>query len=80
MPVTLAVITSTFPAEERSKAIDVWTAVARAHLRRKLVVRDHALNKPFLTMLFAAATIASWGSRGVQSSTRRAFSLEVFLA
>lgn len=28
MPVTLAVITSTFPAEERSKAIGVWTAVA----------------------------------------------------
>ena len=27
MPVTLAVITSTFPAEERSKAIGVWTAV-----------------------------------------------------
>jgi EmrB/QacA subfamily drug resistance transporter len=30
MPVTLAVITSTFPAEERSKAIGVWTAVAGA--------------------------------------------------
>lgn len=28
MPVTLAVITSTFPAEERSRAIGVWTAVA----------------------------------------------------
>jgi len=28
MLVTLAVITSTFPAEERSKAIGVWTAVA----------------------------------------------------
>lgn len=28
MPVTLAVITSTFPAEERSKAIGMWTAVA----------------------------------------------------
>jgi EmrB/QacA subfamily drug resistance transporter len=28
MPVTLAVITSTFPDEERSKAIGVWTAVA----------------------------------------------------
>lgn len=28
MPVTLAVITSTFPNEERSKAIGVWTAVA----------------------------------------------------
>lgn len=28
MPVTLAVITSTFPAAERSKAIGVWTAVA----------------------------------------------------
>lgn len=28
MPVTLAVITSTFPAEERSKAIGVWTGVA----------------------------------------------------
>jgi EmrB/QacA subfamily drug resistance transporter len=28
MPVTLAVITSTFPAEERSKAIGVWTAVS----------------------------------------------------
>lgn len=28
MPVTLAVITSTFPAEERSKAIGIWTAVA----------------------------------------------------
>jgi EmrB/QacA subfamily drug resistance transporter len=28
MPVTLAVITSTFPAEECSKAIGVWTAVA----------------------------------------------------
>ncbi|WP_437571905.1 MFS transporter [Sorangium sp. So ce542] len=28
MPVTLAVITSTFPAEERSKAIGVWSAVA----------------------------------------------------
>jgi EmrB/QacA subfamily drug resistance transporter len=27
MPVTLAVITSTFPPEERSKAIGVWTAV-----------------------------------------------------
>ena len=42
--------------------------------------KDHALSKPFLTMLFAAAMIASWGSRGIQSSTRRAFSLEVFLA
>ncbi len=30
MPVTLAVITSTFPAEERSNAIGVWTAVAGA--------------------------------------------------
>jgi EmrB/QacA subfamily drug resistance transporter len=30
MPVTLAVITSTFPAEERSKAIGVWTAVCGA--------------------------------------------------
>jgi len=28
MPVTLAVITSSFPDEERSKAIGVWTAVA----------------------------------------------------
>lgn len=28
MPVTLAVITSTFPKEERSKAIGVWTGVA----------------------------------------------------
>ncbi|TYQ00165.1 EmrB/QacA subfamily drug resistance transporter [Tenacibaculum adriaticum] len=28
MPITLAVITSTFPAEERSKAIGIWTAVA----------------------------------------------------
>src|ERR1041384_5354449 len=28
MPVTLAVITSTFPAEERSRAIGVWTGVA----------------------------------------------------
>jgi EmrB/QacA subfamily drug resistance transporter len=28
MPVTLAVITSTFPEEERSKGIGVWTAVA----------------------------------------------------
>lgn len=28
MPVTLAVITSTFPNEERSKAIGIWTAVA----------------------------------------------------
>lgn len=28
MPVTLAVITSTFPNEERSKAIGVWTGVA----------------------------------------------------
>ncbi|MGW3349644.1 MFS transporter [Nonomuraea rubra] len=28
MPVTLAVITSTFPDEERSKAIGVWTGVA----------------------------------------------------
>lgn len=28
MPVTLAVITSTFPEEERSRAIGVWTAVA----------------------------------------------------
>ncbi|WP_020385653.1 MFS transporter [Kribbella catacumbae] len=28
MPVTLAVITSTFPDQERSKAIGVWTAVA----------------------------------------------------
>jgi EmrB/QacA subfamily drug resistance transporter len=28
MPVTLAVITSTFPAEERSRAIGIWTAVA----------------------------------------------------
>ncbi len=28
MPVTLAVITSTFPAEDRSKAIGVWTGVA----------------------------------------------------
>jgi EmrB/QacA subfamily drug resistance transporter len=28
MPVTLAVITSTFPAEERSQAIGVWSAVA----------------------------------------------------
>lgn len=28
MPVTLAVITSTFPKEERSKAIGIWTGVA----------------------------------------------------
>lgn len=28
MPITLAVITSTFPDEERSRAIGVWTAVA----------------------------------------------------
>ncbi|KAB8145617.1 MFS transporter [Chloroflexia bacterium SDU3-3] len=28
MPVTLAVITSTFPSEERSKAIGIWSAVA----------------------------------------------------
>jgi EmrB/QacA subfamily drug resistance transporter len=28
MPVTLAVITSTFPSEKRSKAIGIWTAVA----------------------------------------------------
>ncbi|MDV6264582.1 MFS transporter [Rhodococcoides yunnanense] len=28
MPVTLAVITSTFPADERAKGIGVWTAVA----------------------------------------------------
>lgn len=28
MPVTLAVITATFPAEERSKAIGIWTGVA----------------------------------------------------
>ncbi|MCO1656429.1 MFS transporter [Pseudonocardia humida] len=28
MPITLAVITSTFPAEERSRGIGVWTAVA----------------------------------------------------
>ena len=28
MPITLAVITSTFPSEERSKAIGIWTAVA----------------------------------------------------
>jgi EmrB/QacA subfamily drug resistance transporter len=28
MPVTLAVITSTFPAEERSKAIGIWSGVA----------------------------------------------------
>lgn len=28
MPVTLAVITSSFPKEERSKAIGIWTAVA----------------------------------------------------
>ncbi|WP_315941757.1 MFS transporter [Chryseobacterium paludis] len=28
MPVTLAVITSTFPEEERSKAIGIWTGVA----------------------------------------------------
>jgi EmrB/QacA subfamily drug resistance transporter len=28
MPVTLAVITSTFPAEQRSRGIGVWTAVA----------------------------------------------------
>ncbi|WP_067151669.1 MFS transporter [Pseudotamlana agarivorans] len=28
MPITLAVITSTFPGEERSKAIGIWTAVA----------------------------------------------------
>lgn len=28
MPVTLAVITSTFPQEERSKAIGIWTGVA----------------------------------------------------
>ena len=30
MPVTLAVITTTFPPEERSKAIGVWTAVSGA--------------------------------------------------
>jgi Na+/melibiose symporter-like transporter len=30
MPVTLAIITSTLPVEERSKAIAVWTAVAGA--------------------------------------------------
>ncbi|ADG11449.1 MFS transporter [Caulobacter segnis] len=30
MPVTLSVITSVFPAEERSKAIGVWTGVAGA--------------------------------------------------
>jgi len=30
MPVTLAVITSTFPAAERSRAIGIWTAVAGA--------------------------------------------------
>ena len=30
MPTTLAIITSTFPVEERSKAIAVWTAVAGA--------------------------------------------------
>ena len=28
MPVTLSVITSAFPAEERSKAIGIWTGVA----------------------------------------------------
>ncbi|MDJ1470695.1 MULTISPECIES: MFS transporter [Xanthocytophaga] len=28
MPITLAVITSTFPSEERSKAIGIWTGVA----------------------------------------------------
>lgn len=28
MPITLAVITSTFPDEERSRGIGVWTAVA----------------------------------------------------
>lgn len=28
MPITLAVITSTFPGKERSKAIGIWTAVA----------------------------------------------------
>jgi EmrB/QacA subfamily drug resistance transporter len=28
MPITLAVITSTFPAEKRSKAIGIWTGVA----------------------------------------------------
>ncbi len=28
MPVTLAIITSTFPADQRSKAIGIWTAVA----------------------------------------------------
>ncbi len=28
MPITLAVITSTFPEEQRGKAIGVWTGVA----------------------------------------------------
>lgn len=41
---------------------------------------DHLFTKPLLTMLSAAAVIASFGSRAVQPSTRRAFSLEVFLA
>lgn len=62
------------------KRAEVGRLVAGAHLHRKLVVQDHALSKPFLTMLFAAATIASWGSRKVQLNTRRAFSFEVFFA
>lgn len=33
MPVTLVVITSTFPEEERSKGIGVWTAVAGGQCR-----------------------------------------------
>jgi hypothetical protein len=48
--------------------------------RFSAAVPNHVLSKLFLTMLCAAATIASRASRGVQLSSRRAFSLEVFLA
>ncbi len=40
----------------------------------------HVFTRPFLTMLLAAATIASRGSRAVQPRTRRAFSLDIFFA
>ena len=62
---------------QRHHARNQSSTAAQNH---RFVAGNQALIKRFLTMLFAAATMAVRGSRGVQPSVRRAFSLDVLLA
>ncbi len=68
---------ASMPSNEAISGSCIDASVVRRPPRCRIVTSSV---QTFPAMLFAAATMASRGSRGFHSSSRRALSFEIFLA